>query len=707
VGARNVKYRWLEVKNFRPFCGTHRLDFSTDPKRPVTLVFGANGGGKTSLLTAMYWCLYGTTKVDPNTPDDEQKLFNQRTRSGVPVGGSETMSVQLELQRENITWRITRSLRLSKDAGGTETFFPKLELTEIVDNEATPHTANVQFFINQLLDKKLGEFFFHAAETLQFPFDHTKGARESLRDCLYKIVGQVELDAVVAQAGIATTRLRQERGRISAQLDAHSAHQEEVNILDAEIATLETEMAEKQAELEALEPRLNRMLAALGRVEAFQPMVEALTGAEGVLRLAEAGLKAARANQVTATRDLWKVQAQPLMGSFFEWFAPRVEEFPRIVNQNLILHAEETGQCIFGHPVTQEEIDRVKAMAAEGDDDASRRLTSLYDISREWDADANEVKQQYELVVAEVAAAVGDVEAGGEALKEAQDAIEEMGSAPVQDVANLRQNVADKSREQVELRTQVQERETQKERLSQRRVELMRRNMLIEPDELRAADAQVLAGEMVENLASSFRDVHAELCRPELERQMNENYWSYRADRKIRIDENWAVITYNEKPDEGDDVLEVGGGGAETTLLTYAFAAATAKLIPAFKNANLNEIPAASQVQETETIPLVVDAPFSSLGENYQRKVAKELPGAVDQLILFNEATHLTHLTSMLNSGVVGKVLSVKYVGPIALLSGDELQLRTTFEFAGQEITYLEDAPEQMGSEIQFHGIIP
>ena len=231
--------------------------------------------------------------------------------------------------------------------------------------------------------------------------------------------------------------------------------------------------------------------------------------------------------------------------------------------------------------------------------------------------------------------------------------------------------------------------------------------MLVEPDELRAADAQVLAGEMVQNLASSFRDIHAALCRPELERQMNENYWAYRADRRISIDENWEVIAYNERPDEGDEMLEVGGGGAETTLLTYAFAAATANLIPAFKNASLNEIPDADQVREAETIPLVVDAPFSSLGENYVRRVAQELPRAVDQLILFNEATHLAHFGSMVESGLVGKVASVKYVGPIVDLSEEDLRIRTTFEFAGQEITYLEHAPVQRGSEIQSHGIIP
>jgi DNA sulfur modification protein DndD len=178
---------------------------------------------------------------------------------------------------------------------------------------------------------------------------------------------------------------------------------------------------------------------------------------------------------------------------------------------------------------------------------------------------------------------------------------------------------------------------------------------------------------------------------------MNEAYWATKVSRKIRIDEDWNVSTYDES---GEDEFDVHGGGAETTLLTYAFAAATAKLIPAFKSAGIEAIPENEQVQEVETIPLVVDAPFSSLGPIYQRKVADKLPQAANQLILFNEATHMEHLKTMAQAGKIGKLYSVKFTGNL-----DEDAWPRIFEFGSEEITYLVDSDEDGYSEVFNHTV--
>jgi hypothetical protein len=77
------------------------------------------------------------------------------------------------------------------------------------------------------------------------------------------------------------------------------------------------------------------------------------------------------------------------------------------------------------------------------------------------------------------------------------------------------------------------------------------------------------------------------------------------------------------------------------------------------------------------------------------------LPASVDQLVLFNEATHLPHLGVMHESGVIGKLYSVNYSGPLEEMEGEDL--KTTFEFAGQEITYLEDSKALLGSTVQPH----
>lgn len=57
-----------DIKNFRLLKNIH-LDFSRDPEKPLTVIRAANETGKTTCLTALTWCLYGSAKALPNKGD--------------------------------------------------------------------------------------------------------------------------------------------------------------------------------------------------------------------------------------------------------------------------------------------------------------------------------------------------------------------------------------------------------------------------------------------------------------------------------------------------------------------------------------------------------------------------------------------------------------------------------------------------------------
>ena len=50
---------FMRVSNWRSFYGINDLWFSTDKTKNVTLIRAENGVGKTSLLAALNWCLFG------------------------------------------------------------------------------------------------------------------------------------------------------------------------------------------------------------------------------------------------------------------------------------------------------------------------------------------------------------------------------------------------------------------------------------------------------------------------------------------------------------------------------------------------------------------------------------------------------------------------------------------------------------------------
>lgn len=49
----------LEMNNFRQYIGEQTVEFSTDPEKNVTVLIGVNTSGKTTIVRAFEWCLYG------------------------------------------------------------------------------------------------------------------------------------------------------------------------------------------------------------------------------------------------------------------------------------------------------------------------------------------------------------------------------------------------------------------------------------------------------------------------------------------------------------------------------------------------------------------------------------------------------------------------------------------------------------------------
>ena len=57
-----LKFHKIDLKNFRPYIDDH-VEFSQDETKPITIVEGKNSTGKTSLVHAINWCLYGKEDI--------------------------------------------------------------------------------------------------------------------------------------------------------------------------------------------------------------------------------------------------------------------------------------------------------------------------------------------------------------------------------------------------------------------------------------------------------------------------------------------------------------------------------------------------------------------------------------------------------------------------------------------------------------------
>ena len=68
----------IEMTNYRQYKGTQKLQFTSDKSKNVAIIYGRNGSGKSNVLNAITWCLYGKEihKKYEEIDDDNMPLIN-------------------------------------------------------------------------------------------------------------------------------------------------------------------------------------------------------------------------------------------------------------------------------------------------------------------------------------------------------------------------------------------------------------------------------------------------------------------------------------------------------------------------------------------------------------------------------------------------------------------------------------------------------
>ena len=170
-----MKLKKIEINNFRQFYLKQTLEFSTvlDEKK-VTLIRGQNGSGKTALLNAFWWCLYGETTEKFRKPES---LISLRAISESQVGDDISCKVSITFDHNNSEYIIER-----KQQGEV---FANSNIKDIVNKnpkviikdksgETKDHVGNPQEKILQLLPKALAPYFFFDGENLQHMTEKSK-----------------------------------------------------------------------------------------------------------------------------------------------------------------------------------------------------------------------------------------------------------------------------------------------------------------------------------------------------------------------------------------------------------------------------------------------------------------------------------------------------------------------------------------------------
>lgn len=161
-GRSEMQITELKLENWGPFYGQHPIDLSVGESAPVIIFHGENMRGKTSLLRAIVWCLYGQLKEqDGRTPLRVERMANLKALEE----GETTFGVTLRFSHGGVSYALHRSATAVQERPGTTSLFNRR--VDLKPEDANPFPAEqVQDKIESILSNDISDFFFFDGEML-------------------------------------------------------------------------------------------------------------------------------------------------------------------------------------------------------------------------------------------------------------------------------------------------------------------------------------------------------------------------------------------------------------------------------------------------------------------------------------------------------------------------------------------------------------
>lgn len=273
----------LEMYNFRQYIGHQFVDFSTDPEKNVTVLIGINTSGKTTIVRAFEWCLYGKNGFE------DPVLLNSEVRVNMNVGDVQDTWVSVNFTHDNREYTLRRlfkyvcSERKVASDGTVEVSLnkkPEEKLTlEYLQSDGQTKTpidrSNITESMDRVLPRDLSDYFFFGGERISsianrtdlskavrglMRLDVLENARDHLGKVLKSFQGSIDTsgdaNAQRAKDAIETYKLQlaqyeQDKANADQQMQYWSEKEKEYS---AELAKSDVEQVKKaKAERDRLE----------------------------------------------------------------------------------------------------------------------------------------------------------------------------------------------------------------------------------------------------------------------------------------------------------------------------------------------------------------------------------------------------------------------------------------------------------------------
>lgn len=184
-----MKIFHIELENYRQYKNKQKIEFSDDSTHNFTVIQGANGAGKTNLLNAITWCLYGKELHFSHKKYIGLPIINEKKLFELKEGEEIEASVTIVIGDEKPTYIFKRSVKGIKNNENSNFIEHPLNAWFLLNND-WKESSSPTITLNGLLPEGIKNFFFFDGERLDDFFKI--GSDEEIKNAILG-VSQIDL----------------------------------------------------------------------------------------------------------------------------------------------------------------------------------------------------------------------------------------------------------------------------------------------------------------------------------------------------------------------------------------------------------------------------------------------------------------------------------------------------------------------------------
>lgn len=249
-----MKISKLEYENFRNFKGHGEIKCSTDGK--VTIIYGKNGDGKTTMHQLFQWVFYGRVRFNKTTTDTLYNLSFEREQS---YGSTFGVMGRIDFEHDGHFYSLTRTCTFKKGLDDSAKISEELQLNHKDEEDNWIRMDKPKDTIEKFLPSGLSDYFFFDGESMIADLRvKGKDSAGKLRIALYSMFDLDVIEAALTHIGrsdLKTTVLGQlfisrgeniQTGAISAIKTNIEKAQQKIKDFEDKLTELKREKEEKK-----------------------------------------------------------------------------------------------------------------------------------------------------------------------------------------------------------------------------------------------------------------------------------------------------------------------------------------------------------------------------------------------------------------------------------------------------------------------------